>query len=155
MKSTFAIGVAILISLSFPFAANASLGGGTNSVEADRVFLKGKLKSTAKQYYSVQEIDTPNGVTVREYASNAGAVFGVAWQGPRRPDLRQVLGPYFDMYSKAIQLRRASRFPYVRGPVRIEENGFVVEMGGHGRWYVGRAYVQGLIPSGVTAKEIQ
>ena len=153
MKTFLLITLATLASLMLPFSASASLGGNINSVQADRAVLKGTLKSTTQANYSVQQIRTPNGVVVREYASPSGNVFGVSWQGPTRPNLRQVLGSYFTEFTKAVSPQM--RFRLIRGPLRIQTNGLVVEMGGHMRWYVGRAYVQALIPAGVTAREIQ
>lgn len=153
VKLTLLAAFAILAMLAIPFSADASLGGTISSVQGDRVFMRGTLKTAAKENYSVQQIRAANGVVVREYVSPAGNVFGVSWQGPTRPDLRQILGPYFAEFTKAIQPKM--RFLLVRGPVRIQANGLVVEMGGHMRWYVGRAYVQALIPAGVTAREIQ
>lgn len=156
MKTSLLVGCAILVTLAAPFPANAWLGGKVDSVQSDRVFMRGTLKSTAGENYSVQEIRAANGVIVREYVSPSGNVFGISWKGSTRPNLRQVLGPYYDTYGKAVQIQRAKRFiRYVRGPVRVEGSGLVVEMGGHMRWYVGRAYVQALMPPGVTAKEIQ
>ena len=51
----------------------------------------------------------PSGTTVREYVSSNGTVFAVAWQGPWLPDLRQMLGPYFDDYQRALQSTTGKR----------------------------------------------
>jgi hypothetical protein len=153
VKPTLLIAFAIVSALASPFSARASLGGNGDSVQADRVFLRGALKTTAKQNYSLQRIQSPNGVVVREYVSPAGNVFGISWQGPTRPDLRQILGPYFAEFTKAVPSKM--RFRLVRGPFRIQVNGLVVEMGGHMRWYVGRAYLQQMIPAGVSREAIR
>jgi hypothetical protein len=87
---------------------------------------------------------------VREYASPNGIVFGVTWNGPWMPDLRQLLGPYFNQYMVAAQGKKAAR-----GPVSIQLPGLVVERGGHARSFFGRAYVPQMIPQGVTADAIQ
>lgn len=153
MKTFLLIALATLASLMLPFSASASLGGNIASVKADHAVLKGTLKSTTQANYSVQQIRTPNGVVVREYASPSGNIFGVSWQGPTRPNLRQILGPYFAEFTKAVSPKM--RFRLIRGPVRIQTNGLVVEMGGHMRWYVGRAYVQQMIPAGVRQEDIR
>lgn len=153
MKGILLTSIAILALLAIPFSAAASLGGNISSVQSDRVFLRGTLKSTAKGSYSVQQIQSPNGVVVREYASPAGNVFGVSWQGPTRPNLRQLLGPYFDTYIKAIPPKMMFRL--VRGPFRIQAHGLIVEMAGHGRWLIGRAYLPAMMPAGVTAKDVR
>ncbi len=139
--------------LALPLPAAASLGGNLNSVEADRAFLRGTLERTAATGYSVRQIRMPNGVVVREYVSLAGNVFAVSWQGPTRPDLRELLGPYFETYIQSIPPKM--KFRLVRGPVRIEANGLVVEMAGHARWLIGRAYLTTMLPAGVSAREIQ
>ena len=145
--------VAMVAMLATPFPAKASLGGKTVSVIADQAYMQGKLTRTAKDAYTVQEIQAPTGVVVREYVSQSGMVFSVAWQGPTQPDLRQVLGSYFTTFTQAVQAQRATRV--ARGPLVIKQPGLVVEIGGHMRWFVGRAYVPGMIPAGVALEEIR
>ena len=75
----------------------------------------------------------------------------MAWQGPTRPDLSQVLGAYFDTFTKATQkMGRVGR-----GPLSIQQPGLVVQLGGHARSFVGMAYVPQMLPAGVSAQEIQ
>lgn len=144
---------AMIAMLAIPFPAKASLGGNAVSVVADRAYMQGKLSKAAKDAYTVQEIQAPTGVVVREYVSQSGTVFAVAWQGPTQPDLRQVLGSYFTTFTQALQAQRATR--PARGPLVIQQPGLVVEMGGHMRWVVGRAYIPGMMPAGVQAGEIR
>lgn len=103
--------------------------------------------------YTVHEIRLPGGTRVREYVSVGGTVFGLAWQGPFRPDLQQLLGPYFDQFQKAAQVAKSKRAG--RGPLLVDTPGLVVHMGGHPRAFVGRAYVPGLLPSDFSVDEIQ
>jgi hypothetical protein len=145
--------VMMLTILAIPFPAVASLGGDTKSVQADQARLHGTLRSTTNGTYTVNEIRAPTGVVLREYVSLAGKVFGVAWQGPSRPDLRQVLGAYFEPFMEAVQAQKTPRV--ARGPLVIEQAGLVVEMGGHMRSFFGRAYIPEIMPPDVTAKEIQ
>jgi hypothetical protein len=77
-------------------------------------------------------------------------VFGVAWQGPSMPDLRQLLGVYFDQYVEAAAARRTRR-----APVLVELPGLVVHSSGHMRAFSGKAYLPQGLPQGVTAEEIQ
>ncbi|HEV2290078.1 MAG TPA: DUF2844 domain-containing protein [Candidatus Acidoferrales bacterium] len=144
---------AMIVILTVPFSARASLGGSAVSVIADQAHMQGKLMRTAKSAYTVQEIQAPTGVVVREYVSQSGMVFAVAWQGPTQPDLRQVLGTYFTTFTQAVQAQRATRV--ARGPLVIKQPGLVVEIGGHMRWFVGRAYVPGMVPVGVALEEIR
>jgi len=92
----------------------------------------------------------PSGTAVKEYVSPAGMVFAVCWQGPSLPDLRQVLGRYFEQYTEAARTQRAGP-----GPRVTQQPGLVVETGGHMRAYFGRAYVPQMLPRGVLAEEIQ
>jgi hypothetical protein len=103
--------------------------------------------------YTVHEIQGTAGTVVREYVSSEGKVFGIAWQGPWVPDMRQLLGSYFDQYAQANQTQKGARMR--RGPVLINEPGLVVQIGGHPRAFAGRAYVPEMLPSGVRAESIQ
>ena len=78
---------------------------------------------------------------VRAYVSPADLVFGVAWQGPKVPDLTQVLGACFPAYQAALPapVRR-------QGPVMVHTEALVVEMSGHMRAFAGRAYLPSLVP---------
>jgi hypothetical protein len=127
----------------------AALGGPEATVEADRLQVQGTQRVTRLSAYTVHEMQAPSGTVVREYVSPAGTVFAVAWQGPSMPDLRQVLGTYFDRYAEAAAQRKA------RGPIAIEQPGLVVQSSGHMRAFVGRAYIPEALPPGVGADSIR
>jgi hypothetical protein len=131
----------------------ASLGGDAASIEADQVHLQGTRTTTPAESYTVHEIQAPTGTVVKEYVSSEGRVFAIAWHGPWVPDLRQLLGNYFEQYRAAAQTRSGTRM--VRKPVMIDQPGLVVQIGGHIRAFAGRAYVPGMLPSGVRAEDIQ
>lgn len=154
MKPILLTVAAVLLVSAVSFPAEASLGGTVASVQADQKALHGTLEATTKSdAYTVQEMKSPNGVVVREYVSTAGQVFAIAWQGPMRPDMQQLLGSYFQTFRSAVQVKRAGRV--VRGPMTIKEAGLVVQMAGHMRWLVGRAYVETMVPSNVQLEEIR
>lgn len=131
-------------------AALAALGGDVASVEADRAHMKAQRRVFAIQRFSVQEMQTSYGTTVREYVSPAGKVFAVAWEGPHMPDLQQLFGDYFAAYQDAAKATRKGR-----GPLSIEQPGLVVHSGGRARGYAGRAYVPQLVPQDVSLDEIK
>jgi hypothetical protein len=131
----------------------ASLGGDATTIEADRAKMQATVLSTSKDLYSVQEIHAPNNIVVREFLSPAGKVFAVAWEGPGRPDLQQLLGTYFDTFTKAAQAQKTHHTG--RAPLSVQQSGLVVQMGGHARLLVGRAYVPQMVPSGVNVEEIR
>ena len=134
-------------------SAAASLGGTATTVEADRARMQASLEMTRKSQYTVHELHSPNQVVVREFVSPTGIVFGVAWQGPSRPDLQQLLGGYFAEFTQAAKAQK-ERQPG-RRMLRIEEPGLVVENGGHARAFHGRAYIPQMVPAGVAPEDIQ
>lgn len=154
MRSRFLLAMCALVAASVtPFPASATLGGNVASVWDDQAKMQGTLQTTNGNTYNVHEIRSNNGVALREYVSPSGNVFGVAWQGRLHPDLRQVLGAYYDQYLQAIEARRAQHRGH--GPVVIQEPGFVIQVGGHMGALVGRAYIPQSVPAGVRAEEIR
>src|SRR5512147_2350920 len=150
--------IALLVGFCF-FAALASaqplfaaLGENVDSVARDRRAMSAAQgATTVRAGYTVQEI-VSDSVTVREYISPAGIVFGLAWNGYAPPDLTQLLGSYAREYDDA--LRKSKRKPG-RRHVQIKTNRVVVEKWGHMRNLQGRAYVKALIPQGVSIDEIK
>lgn len=137
--------------------ARAALGGDITSVQADQLHMQGNVRTTVTASYTVHQIQSAAGTVVREYVSSvsgsAGKVFGIAWQGPWPPDMRQLLGSYFEQYAQAANAQGATRVG--RRPLVIEGPGLVVQVGGHPRAFVGRAYVPEMLPTGVGVEEIQ
>jgi hypothetical protein len=151
---------AVLTITAAAIPAQASLGGDAGSIQADQIHLQGRRTMRAAGSYTVHEIQGSAGTVVREYVSTGGKVFGVAWQGPWMPDMRQLLGSYFDQFARAnqaqAQTNQAQKGARIRrGPVLIDEPGLVVQIGGHPRAFAGRAYVPEMLPSGVGAENIQ
>jgi hypothetical protein len=143
----------LLALLLLPLPACASLGGDVTTVQADQAKMQGSLRTTSSDSYTLHEIQSPTGVAVKEYVSTAGKVFAVTWQGPIHPDLRQLLGTYFDQFVQAEQAQRAQRRG--RGPVQIQQPGLVVQVSGHMRAFLGKAYVPQMLPTGVRAEDIR
>lgn len=129
----------------------AALGDNLASVQADSVRLHGALSSTQGAHYTVQEIHTKTGQTIREFISPGGTVFGIAWEGPTTPDLKQLLGSYFQQFQQASEQRQSPS----RGPLLIDTPTLVVQQSGHLRAFRGRAYLPAALPSGVQRSEIQ
>jgi hypothetical protein len=151
-------GVLILVLVFvFVFATGlpawASLGGDAASIQADQVHLQGARTTKPAESYTVHEIQSATGTVVREYVSPEGKVFAIAWHGPWLPDLRQLLGGYFEQYRTAVQSRSGTRM--VRKPIVIDQPGLVVQIGGHIRAFAGRAYVPEMLPAGVRAEDIE
>lgn len=133
--------------------ARAGLGGDAASVESDASSLAGNMSQSPSTLdadqsssYSTTSFVTGKGVAVREYSARSGPVFGVAWEGRRPPDLSVLLGSYYSEYTAAAAAHH--------GPIGLHHSvvvtpNSIVYLGGHMGHLTGRAYVPGLIPSGV------
>jgi hypothetical protein len=139
--------------LLLPFPVLASLGGDVTTVQADQTKMQGSLRTSSNNAYTLHEIQSSTGVAVKEFVSTSGKVFAVTWQGPFHPDLRQLLGTYFDQFEQAEQAQRAQRRGH--GPVLIQQAGLVVQISGHMKAFVGKAYVPQMLPAGVHAEDIR
>jgi hypothetical protein len=147
---------AVLAVLVFGIAsvASATLGGDASSVDADRVHLVGALRGiTRTNGVAVHEMQSSAGTVVREYVTSTGTVFGVAWQGPWMPDLRQILGSYYEPYQAAARAARPARGR--RGPIVLDTPDLVMRVGGHARAFSGTAYVPKLLPQGMRPESIR
>jgi Protein of unknown function (DUF2844) len=138
----------ILIFVAAP-RAEAALGATEASVKVDQTWMEATRRVMPTERLTVHELKTA-GTTVREFVSPAGMVFGVAWQGAALPDLRQLLGVYFDPYLAAAASRHTRR-----APVLIELPGLVVHSSGHMRAFEGKAYLPQSLPPGVSAEDVQ
>jgi Protein of unknown function (DUF2844) len=146
------IGIALLL-LALPLPALAALGGDVASVHEDQAQMKGSLKTTHAEAYSVHEITASANTVVKEYVSPAGKVFAITWHGQFIPDMQLLLGTYYDQYAQAAKAQRESHVG--RHPVNIQQPGLVFQNGGHMRSYIGRAYVPEMVPQGVNVDALQ
>ncbi len=128
-------------------AAQAHLGGGLASVQADGVAWQAPAVFVSGARFSVFTHTTAEGVKVRQFVSLEGLVFAVAWDGPVLPDMERLLGGQFPLYQNALQQRKRS--------VRVDTPSLSLESGGMMRAFVGRAYLPDQLPAGVTALELQ
>ena len=143
----------VLLMLALPLPALAALGGDVSSVQEDQAQMKGTLKTTENDAYTVHEITAAGNTIVKEYVSPAGKVFAITWHGQFIPNMQQLLGTYFDQYAQAAKEQRESR-PGHR-PLNIQQPGLVFQNGGHMRLYVGRAYDPDMVPQGVNVDALQ
>lgn len=145
--------IALIVSVAtmVPARAFAELGGDVNSVERDRVRMNAVVTVRPMGRYTVHEMTSDSGSTVREFSAPDGKVFAVTWQGPFHPDYQQLLGPYFAQLQQASRQQRRPR----RAPLTIETPGFVFQSYGHFRDLAGRAYVPQMLPAGLGMEEIR
>jgi len=126
----------------------AALGQYEGSVSVDRQALKSEDHVQAFQAYDVHQLTTTNGLTVREFVSPTGMVFGVSWGGHFMPDLRQLLGSYATNLQTATPAQTQIR--HMRG-ITVKTDDFVFTNFGRMRVWTGSAYVPSLVPSNVSA----
>ena len=138
------------ISLVLAAPCWAVLGEPEETVTSDQEHLRGDLRSTLGARFTVHEISASDGTTVREYASPAGIVFGVSWQGPFVPDLAHLLGSYFTEFQEA---GRSPARP--RRPLALRTAHLAIEMGGHMRAFHGRVYLPASLPEGVSESDVR
>ena len=139
-----------MLAAVLPLAAHATLGEQESTVMAEAQQAQATVKSTDHASYRVHEMQLPSGTLLREFATTDGTVFAVAWNGPSRPDLRQAMGKYFDVYLNAAAA--AQHRPRTR--LQIRQDQFAMDMGGHMRAFTGRAYLPQAIPAGTAVEEI-
>jgi hypothetical protein len=138
----------LFFAVSFP-----SFGAlGSRIAQVDASSQANTVRLTRKQAYTERETRSGNGTIIREYISPAGTVFAVAWQGPFFPEMRDVLGAYFDEYVTESAVQRTEHPGH--WSLDLHEPELVVQMGGHARAYFGRAYDPTLLPPGVSADEL-
>ena len=156
MKTKKLSGLLICLGLALAFflvqQAYATLGESTDSIATNKKTLSAVRSSTrTSSKYSIHEFQSET-ITVREYVSPSGIVFGIAWNGLTYPDLTPLLGSYASEHQKAAShIKRQPEHKYVK----VESDNVVVEKWGHMRNLQGRAYAPALIPQGVTTDEIK
>lgn len=120
------------------------------SVETDQSKFHAKRAVLERPDYTVHEITGDDGTLIREYVTPAGKVFGVSWTGPTIPDLTQLLGTYNAEFQSSVRSKRVRR-----SAVAVHNADLVVESSGHMRAFHGRAYLNSMLPNGVTEDVVQ
>jgi hypothetical protein len=108
--------------------------------------------ATSASRYTVSKTVQDNGTTISEYATPAGLVFALSWEGPFMPDLNSLLGSYFSAFKAQADASRSTR--NIGTPVGVDTGKLVVRSNGRMRNYTGYAYAADLIPGGVTISDV-
>lgn len=130
-------------------AARAALGDDVSAVAADQARMQASLQVWRKGNYTIHELGLSTGTKVRHFVGDDGKVFAVSWSGGWRPNLRDIMGVYYDEFIAATRGKRMAR-----GVARIELPGMVVVMGGHQRAFFGHVYLTDLLPAGFVPGDI-
>ena len=145
---------ACVCALLLAYAGNcaATLGGAPEQFEADGATVVASATSTsAASNYSTRETTLASGTRVREYLSGGGVVFALAWDGPVLPDLKALLGKYFDQ-----MVAESARMPRVgRSRLGVDLPEVVINSGGHMRAFEGSAWIPAALPAGFTADDVR
>ncbi len=131
--------------------AAAELGGGRHGLEADRTHLAATMATTTVATHQLHTLTLPDGDVVREFTTAGGMVFAVAWSGPARPDLRQLLGAAFDTLQADVTASR--RRP--RQALALVHDDLVIRSEGHPGAFHGYAYLPHLVPPGFAADALE
>lgn len=145
---------------SSPASASTSTPS-ANALQAPRASNPSNTSSTASPTLQVstlpnntvvrsQTLDT--GTVVSEYATSAGVVFAVTWQGPTLPDLQSLLGSYFGTFQSEMLATRARR--NIGTPVAVQSEGLVVASHGRMRNFSGFAYAPRLVPENLRISDV-
>ena len=149
----FRVAMGVFVFMKQIQGCEAGLGELEQSIENDRLKLSINRQAsiTQKGAFTIHEISNEQ-IVIREYVSQ-GSVFAVSWHGVRHPDLRNLLGRYFQDFSK--NASRAFRVKGLRSYGIVRARGVVVERSGHMRGVQGRAYVPVLMPHEMDSSEIR
>ncbi|WP_322071561.1 DUF2844 domain-containing protein [Paraburkholderia bannensis] len=124
--------------------APVNAASGTNATQS---LLGGAVQVT-------QSVDA-GGTRLREYTATAsGKVFAYTWQGPSAPNLDTLLGRYADDYQRGTVALHVSGRDGLHA-ARVDTPSVIVESGGLMRSYVGRAWLPGALPTGMTEGDLR
>jgi hypothetical protein len=102
--------------------------------------------------YTVHSTVLDTGTTVTEYATPAGVVFAVAWQGPVLPRMDALLGNYFAAFTAGAHTTRSQRS--VGTPLNVHGTQLVVHSNGRMGHFSGHAYAPSLVPDTVRIGDV-
>lgn len=131
--------------------ASGNTTGPAVSAKAAATTSSGNTPNTTASY-NISKTVLDNGTTISEYATPAGLVFALSWEGPFMPDLNSLLGSYFSTFKAQADAGRATR--NIGTPVGVDTGKLVVRSSGRMRNYSGYAYAPDLIPSGVSISDV-
>ena len=136
--------------LAYASACHAALGGAPEDFGTAHTTVAAKLTAAGANYV-VRSTALDTGTQVTEYVSSGGLVFALTWEGPTPPDLRALLGKYFDtMVAEAASAPRAGR-----ARLRVNKPEVVINSGGHMRAFEGNAWIPAQLPAGFTPDDLR
>jgi len=141
--------VAVLL-LAYAGLSHAALGGLPEQFDAEGNTAVSSVSTTMPNYV-VRDTTLATGTHVREYIAADGIVFAVAWDGPVPPDLKALLGKYFDtMTAQSKGMPMAGR-----SHIDVDLPEVVIHAGGHMRAFEGSAWIPAQLPAGFSADDVR
>jgi hypothetical protein len=135
---------AALLALS---TAHAELGG---TVDKEAILVQGQSPvAESGPHLAIYQIKSSAGTLIKEYVSANNLVIAVSWQGPTLPDLKQLLGDYFEAFAK-----RPANANSDHHNAELRSDDLVVQSRGQMHNFAGRAYLPKLLPPGFNADQI-
>ena len=136
--------------LAYAGVRHAALGGLPEQFNTEGATVVSSVSSAGSNYV-MRDTTLATGTHVREYISGNGVVFAIAWDGPFLPDLKALLGKYFDaMVAESARLPRAGR-----SRMAVDSPEVVINSGGHMRAFEGSAWIPAEFPAGFTADDVR
>ena len=147
MRATLFLSVLLLANTG---VSHAALGGFPEQFNTEDTKVLSSVSSTVSNYVA-RDTMLSTGTRVREYISGSGVVFAVTWEGPVLPDLKALLGTYFDtMVAESAKSPKAGR-----SPMTVDRPDVVINSGGHMRAFEGSAWLPAQFPAGFTAGNVR
>lgn len=110
---------------------------------------KSSIVSTGAASYTLVQHQLDSGTLVQEFVDSSGKVFAVSWSGPFLPDLKELLGPYFDAMAAQGQAQgRAAQ----RSRLTLRSPEVVIVSSGHMGALEGRAWLPSQLPRGFNVR---
>jgi hypothetical protein len=141
---------ALMLLLAHAGLSHAALGGHSEQFNTEGTTVVSSVSSAVSNYV-IRDTTLASGTRVREYISGSGVVFAVTWEGPVLPNLKALLGRYFDtMLAESARKPRAGR-----AHLAITRPEVVINSGGHMRAFEGSGWIPAEFPSGFTADDVR
>ena len=141
----------VLLVVLDPPAAHAALGATREDLLRDAAALQtARVTITSREGYDVHEMISADGTTVRAYVEPGGRVFAVTWSGRVQPDLRVVLGPYYDRFLQAARAPHPSHHV-----LTLTAPDLVLSVVKLPRGFSGRAHLPSLVPAGTAVDALR
>jgi hypothetical protein len=124
--------------------------GGPPSTSGPGVQASAAQTASGASYTDFQS-QLPSGTVVHEFADASGTVFAVAWSGPFQPDLKALLGPWFDTFTAQASQRKGND----HSRLAVQSDDLVVVSTGRMGAFQGRAWLASKLPAGFSTDQMR